>query len=167
MRLHYNSVLLFTLLISVNCQSRKSETIQSDEPGAEKIEEIKEDIDNEEYYADENESLDYQELYGHYIHESNTTGFNGNLEILPEGNDLYFSLTVKKQDCTSQASGVIGIAMGSATEFAGFYDNADCRMEFIFNRAGKTIRIREIGICTIYEGRCSFTGTYNKKNNQF
>jgi hypothetical protein len=108
---------------------------------------------------------DYQPLYGTYLHDSNTKGFSGLLEIEPEGNDLFFSLAIQQSSCTGSAEGLISMAIFSENEYAGFFDHANCRMEFLFNLKHHTIRIQEIGLCTLHESGCSFNGTYTKTNN--
>ncbi|MBX2955460.1 MAG: hypothetical protein KF846_04860 [Cyclobacteriaceae bacterium] len=109
------------------------------------------------------DTWDYSNLYGFYLHEGNMKGFTAYIEILPEGNDLSFSLTLTQNSCTGQAEGSIGMAIHTETEYGGFYDNADCRMEFVFNLVENTIRIQEIGPCRLHEMDCSFNGTYFKK----
>lgn len=106
---------------------------------------------------------DYQPLYGTYLHESNTKGFSGILQIEPEGNDLSFSLSVRQTGCSGTAEGLIGMAVFTDHEYAGFVDQTNCRMEFIFNRLNQTVRIQEIGLCTLHESGCSFNGTYIKQ----
>lgn len=149
------------IFISLGCQSKKDNTSDIEEIVAE--DEVSE-TDQDDFYESENTEWDYQPLYGSYVHESNTTGFSANLEIIPEGNDLSFSLSVKQPACTGQATGIIGLAIYSENEYAGFYNNANCRMEFQFNLVGKTIRVTEIGICSIHEAGCSFSGVYRKQN---
>ncbi|MBX2967026.1 MAG: hypothetical protein KF845_12850 [Cyclobacteriaceae bacterium] len=106
---------------------------------------------------------DIKPLYGVYLHESNTTGFTAILEIIPSGNDLSFSLSVKQNNCTGQAEGDIGIGVYTETEYAGFSDNLDCRMEFLFNLTRQSIRLQEVGHCTLHESGCSFNGVYVKR----
>lgn len=106
---------------------------------------------------------DYQSLYGIYLHESNTQGFTAILEILPQGNDLTFSLSVKQRNCSGQAAGSIGMAIHTETEYAGFFDNPDCRLEFLFNLKQQAIRLQEIGFCRLHENGCDFSGAYIKK----
>lgn len=106
---------------------------------------------------------DYQSLYGIYLHESNTKGFTAILEILPDGNDLTFSLSVKQSGCNGQADGVIGMAIHTKTEYAGFFDNPECRMEFLFNLTQQSVRLEEVGFCRLHERGCNFNGVYIKK----
>lgn len=111
------------------------------------------------------DNWDYSHLYGVYLHESNMKGFTAYLEIMPEGNDLSFSLSLKQNSCAGQAAGSVGMAIHGKTEYGGFYNHTDCRMEFIFNLVENTIRIQEVGPCTLHETGCSFNGTYFKKKN--
>lgn len=106
---------------------------------------------------------DYQSLYGIYLHESNTQGFTAMLEIIPQGNDLSFSLSVTQNNCTGQAEGNIGMAVHDETEYAGFFNNPDCRIEFLFNLKQQSIRLQEVGFCRLHENGCEFSGVYIKK----
>ncbi|MCU0396533.1 MAG: hypothetical protein MUC73_00385 [Cyclobacteriaceae bacterium] len=151
------------LLLLVACQSKPSETqseldIQSEPDSV---------IQDNEFELPPKTDWNYEILYGHYEHESNTRGFNSFVEIRPEGNDVWFDLSVNNQSCTGQASGFIGIALRTDNEYAGFYENNDCRLEFYFNIIEKTIRIEEVGFCKLHETGCGFAGVYRqvKKTN--
>ena len=161
-KLNFSTILFLIIVIFLTqsgCQTKKEDSRSEDYA-------LSEDVDtvstNKDFYATKDD-WDYQKLYGVYHHESNTKGFNAVLEIRPEGNDLTFSLSVSKQSCTTQIDGSIGIAFHSEKEYAGFYDNPDCRMEVMFYLKSNSIRIQEIGFCTLHEGGCSFTGIYVMK----
>jgi len=143
------------------CQSKQNTDNEIDNETTKESLVVEPDAD--EFIA-KNNDWDYQPLYGAYLHESNTKGFTGILDITAEGNDLTFSLSVQKQECSGQINGTIGMAIHNENQYAGFYDNADCRMEFIFNLSDNSIRITEVGICRLLEGGCRFGGTYRKKN---
>ena len=66
------------------------------------------------------DTWDYSNLYGFYLHGGNMKGFTAYIEILPEGNDLSFSLTLTQNSCTGQAEGSIGMAIHTETEYGGF-----------------------------------------------
>lgn len=150
------------LILLLGCgPSREKEAQAEEENVAEDTEEIIPDTDD--FMESEKIFWDYSELYGIYHHESNASGFSATLEIQPEGNDLTFSLSVKQQSCTGLAEGTIGMAVHSENEYAGFYDNPECRMEFYFNLNMKTIRIQEIGLCRLHESGCNFEGVYLRK----
>jgi len=160
----YSVLLLLPILAYTGCTNKKA----SDEPV--QTDEVVEQTDTissmDEYIIHEdNDGWDYRQLYGQYLHESNMKGFTAYLEILPAGNDLTFSLTLTQNSCTGQAEGSIGMAIHDETEYGGFYDNADCRMEFVFNLLEYTIRIQEVGPCRLHEMGCSFNGVYYKKKN--
>lgn len=158
-------LLYFLLLVCLmGCQPKKEAVNQYNEEHEDMLQPSDSIEDEDNFILDTDATLHYQKLYGRYVHESNTTGFSADLEILPQGNDLSFSISVRQQSCNGQASGSIGMAIHTAREYAGFYDNANCRMEFIFNLNVNTIRVQEIGICSVHEAGCSFGGVYIKKN---
>jgi hypothetical protein len=155
------NTLLLIILIIASCKQKETtqpESVQA-QPSADSTTLESTDAD---VFAPQND-WDYQSLYGIYLHESNTQGFTAILEILPQGNDLTFSLSVEQNNCTGKAEGSIGMAIHSETEYAGFFDNPDCRMEFIFNLKQQSIRIQEVGFCRLHENGCDFSGTYIKK----
>ncbi len=152
---------IFIYLLTAGCSTKSAEESSQTESISEQPGSISENNENTTYEITDN--WDYSELYGIYLHESNMKGFTAYLEILPEGNDLSFSLTLTQNSCTGQAEGSIGMAIHDETEYGGFYDNADCRMEFVFNLQENTIRIQEVGPCRLHEMGCSFNGTYFKK----
>ena len=155
------NTLLLIILIIASCKQKETtqpESVQT-QPNADSTALESTDAD---VFAPQND-WDYQSLYGLYLHESNTQGFTAILEILPQGNDLTFSLSVEQNNCTGKAEGSIGMAIHTETEYAGFFDNPDCRMEFIFNLKQQSIRIQEVGFCRLHENGCDFSGTYIKK----
>jgi hypothetical protein len=153
------NTILVSILIVTSCKQEKS--TQSESVTAyEEIDSIATDSRNA--FAPQND-WDYQSLYGIYLHESNTQGFTAMLEILPQGNDLTFSLSVEQNNCTGKAEGSISMAIHTETEYAGFFDNPDCRMEFIFNLKQQSIRIQEVGFCRLHENGCDFSGVFIKK----
>ena len=155
------NTLLLIILIIASCKQKETtqpESVQT-QPNADSTALESTDAD---VFAPQND-WDYQSLYGIYLHESNTQGFTAILEILPQGNDLTFSLSVEQNNCTGKAEGSIGMAIHTETEYAGFFDNPDCRMEFIFNLKQQSIRIQEVGFCRLHENGCDFSGTYIKK----
>lgn len=153
----------FLLIILTVASCKQKETTQSESI------ETQESVDSTileptdaDVFAPQND-WDYQSLYGLYLHESNTQGFTAILEILPQGNDLTFSLSVEQNNCTGKADGSIGMAIHTETEYAGFFDNPDCRMEFLFNLKQQSIRLQEVGFCRLHENGCDFSGVYIKK----
>ncbi|HRJ28998.1 MAG TPA: hypothetical protein PLV21_09380 [Cyclobacteriaceae bacterium] len=155
-----NAVLFFILLLT-GCSSKSTEESHSAPDAYDQADSSLSDQEDTAY--EKHDDWDYSELYGLYLHEGNMKGFTAYLEILPEGNDLSFSLTLTQNSCTGKAEGSIGMAIHTETEYGGFYDNADCRMEFVFNLGEHTIRIQEVGPCRLHEMSCSFNGTYFKK----
>jgi|SRR5690606_33818890 len=157
------SINTFLLIILIIASCKQKETTQPEsietQPSADSTTLESTDAD---VFAPQND-WDYQSLYGLYLHESNTQGFTAILEILPQGNDLTFSLSVEQNNCTGKAEGSIGMAIHTETEYAGFFDNPDCRMEFIFNLKQQSIRIQEVGFCRLHENGCDFSGVYIKK----
>jgi hypothetical protein len=155
------NTLLLIILIIASCKQKETtqpESVQT-QPSADSTTLESTDAD---VFAPQND-WDYQSLYGLYLHESNTQGFTAILEILPQGNDLTFSLSVEQNNCTGKAEGSIGMAIHTETEYAGFFDNPDCRMEFMFNLKQQSIRIQEVGFCRLHENGCDFSGVYIKK----
>lgn len=154
------AVTFFILLLAIGCSNKAAEeSVQTNDTNQQ--DSVSENQKNTAYEI--TDSWDYSKLYGVYLHEGNMKGFTAYLEILPEGNDLSFSLTLTQNSCTGKAEGSIGMAIHTETEYGGFYDNADCRMEFVFNLGEHTIRIQEVGPCRLHEMSCSFNGTYFKK----
>jgi hypothetical protein len=155
------NTLLLIILIIASCKQKETTQPESIEtqPSADSTTLESTDAD---VFAPQND-WDYQSLYGLYLHESNTQGFTAILEILPQGNDLTFSLSVEQNNCTGKTEGSIGMAIHTETEYAGFFDNPDCRMEFIFNLKQQSIRIQEVGFCRLHENGCDFSGVYIKK----
>lgn len=149
------------LMLTVSCQLRKA--ADHSEEVENSTEQTDTTIDLDHFIAPEENDWDYQMLYGVYLHESNSKGFTAILEILPEGNDLTFALSISKQSCSGQANGTVGMAIHSENEYAGFYDGENCRMQFFFNLIENSIRIYEVGICGQHEAGCSFEGTFRKK----
>jgi hypothetical protein len=153
----------FLLIILIIASCKQKETTQPEsietQPSADSTTLESTDAD---VFAPQND-WDYQTLYGIYLHESNTQGFTAILEILPQGNDLTFSLSLEQNNCTGKAEGSIGMAIHTETEYAGFFDNPDCRMEFIFNLKQQSIRLQEVGFCRLHENGCDFSGVYIKK----
>lgn len=152
---------LFIFFLTAGCSNKPIEESNQTEFVDEQPDSISENHERSSYEIID--TWDYSNLYGLYLHESNMKGFTAILEILPAGNDLSFSLTLTQNACTGMAEGSIGMAIHSETEYGGFYDNADCRMEFIFNLQENTIRVQEVGPCRLHETGCSFNGTYFKK----
>lgn len=148
------------LSVAMSCQLRKAQDrVEANEYSSEQSDTS---VDLDHFVAPPENDWDYHVLYGVYLHESNSKGFTAILEIIPEGNDLTFSLSIKKQSCMGQSSGQIGMAIHSENEYAGFYESENCRMQFFFNLIDNSIRIQEVGICTQHEAGCSFEGTFRK-----
>lgn len=159
----FSACILIPILTFAGCTKKASdEPLQSND--ADEYADTTLSMD-EHIIHEETDRWDYRQLYGQYLHESNMKGFTAYLEILPAGNDLTFSLSLTQNSCTGQAEGSIGMAIHDEKEYGGFYDNADCRMEFIFNLQENTIRIQEVGACRLHEMGCSFNGVYYKKRN--
>ncbi|MBX2963608.1 MAG: hypothetical protein KF687_13940 [Cyclobacteriaceae bacterium] len=151
-------VTLLLLLFIVGCSSKSvNEDHSASDDAYDSV------MTGEVRYYENIDSWDYSDLYGVYLHEGTIKGFSAYLEILPEGNDLSFSLTLKQNSCTGQAEGSIGMAIHGETEYGGFYNNAECRIEFIFNLVENAIRIQEVGACRLHETGCSFNGVYHKR----
>ncbi|MDL5050945.1 hypothetical protein QQ054_33640 [Oscillatoria amoena NRMC-F 0135] len=125
----------------------------------------------EDVYREEDKELftageqlwDYSELYGQYLHENNTRGFNAILELNPEGNDLAFTLSLIQGECEAKVDGFIGMIYHGENEYAGFFESEACRLSFNFFLIENQIRIDEIGICRAHAMGCSFGGLYVKK----
>ncbi|MCK6618363.1 MAG: hypothetical protein L6Q51_12045 [Cyclobacteriaceae bacterium] len=147
MRFHH--LLVFTLLA---CR-----------PGSLNKEQPVEPTDSTLAAAEPGQSVNYENLYGHYIHESNTQGFTALLELLPQGNDLSFTISLLQSSCESSLNGTIGMVYHGEDEYAGFFDSEPCRLAFNFFLAENKIRIDEIGICQVHPTGCSFGGTYVKR----
>ncbi|QOI98629.1 MAG: hypothetical protein HRU69_14570 [Flammeovirgaceae bacterium] len=107
--------------------------------------------------------VSYENLYGQYLHESNTRGFTALLELSPLGNDLSFTVSLQHSSCESNLNGTIGMVYHGEDEYAGFFDSEPCRLAFNFFLAENKIRIDEIGICQAHPTGCSFGGTYVKR----
>ena len=153
---------LFLIILTV-ASCKQKETIPSESIEAqESVDSTIVEATDADVFAPQND-WDYQSLYGLYLHESNTQGFTAILEIFPQGNDLIFSLSVEQNSCTGKAEGSIGMAIHTENEYAGFFDNPDCRMEFIFYLKQQSIRLQEVGFCRLHENGCDFSGIYLKK----
>lgn len=107
--------------------------------------------------------VNYDNLYGQYLHESNTNGFTALLELKPQGNDLSFTLSLLHSTCDATLDGAIGMVYHGNEEYAGFFDSEPCRLAFNFFHLENKVRIDEIGVCRTHPVGCSFGGTYIKK----
>lgn len=123
-------------------------------------------IQDDDFVIADETTWSLQPVYGHYENESNSTGFFAQLDLEPEGNDLAFSLSVRQSGCDGKANGTIGMIVFSENEYAGFFDNDDCRLEFIFNLKENSVRIQEVGFCRLRASGCNFAGTYRKRQPQ-
>jgi hypothetical protein len=105
---------------------------------------------------------DYTTFYGVYQHESNTTGFNASMELTPQGDDIQFNLTLSQANCQTTLTGTIGILDHGELEYIGFYDNENCRLQFVLVLQEKRVRVQEVTLCTLHPAGCSFEGSYVK-----
>ncbi|MFN3841598.1 MAG: hypothetical protein ACK4RF_12905 [Cyclobacteriaceae bacterium] len=119
--------------------------------------------DTEELTTTDDQPRDYTELYGQYLHESNSKGFTAILELNPQGNDLAFTLSLTQGKCEAKADGIIGMIYHGENEYAGFFDSDACRLSFNFFLIENQIRVDEIGVCRAHSLGCSFAGVYVKK----
>ncbi len=155
----YLRFIFFILLIG--CQPKKSDSLlENTSASREDSSEGKTYTEPAEVVLPDQSDWDYQLLYGSYQHESNSTGFSASLTINPEGNDVSFILSVNQNACSGRADGIIGMAHFSDDEYTGFYNHADCRLQFTFSPKQQTVRIEEIGLCMLHEKTCRFDGVY-------
>jgi len=151
--------LLCVLILLLGCQQKQSKET-SVEIDTTSIEATPQDA-----YEKPNNNYNYAEFFGTYDHESNTKGFTAMLVLRQNGNDVYFNASVAQGDCKGEMEGVIMMADRTETEYTGFYESDDCRLQFIFNRIEKKIDVKEISICHLLEQSCSFEGVYLKRIN--
>lgn len=151
--------LLFCILILLSgCRQKQSVEVSTTPPPAAK------ETTPEDAYEKPASNYDYAELFGVYDHESTTKGFSAVLSLRQNGNDLYFSASVAQASCTGETEGVVLMLEQNQNYFSGFYESDDCRLQFTFIPAEKKVDIKEVSICRLLEGGCSFEGTYLKRN---
>lgn len=140
----------------IGCQQKQSETkaTQTDTTTAE--------VKPQDAYEAPKE-YDYREFFGAYDHESTTNGFYATLSILQNGNDLYFNVSVVQGGCKGETEGVVLMVEHTQDYYTGFYESEDCKLQFTFNRLEKKIDIKEISLCRLLQGNCSFEGVYLKR----
>ena len=145
------------LLLLLGCQQKQSEetSVESDSTAVETT--------PQDAYEKSSNNYNYAEFFGTYDHESNTKGFTAMLVLSQNGNDVYFSASVSQGSCKGEMEGVVMMADHSETDYTGFYESDDCRLQFTFNRSETKIDIKEISVCHMLEQSCSFEGVYLKR----
>jgi hypothetical protein len=121
------------------------------------------EVTSEDAYEKPENNYDYRELFGVYDHESTTNGFSAVLSLRQNGNDLYFSVSVAQGSCKGETEGVVLMLEENQNYYSGFYESDNCRLQFTFIPAEKKVDIKEVSICRLLEGGCSFEGGYLKR----
>ncbi len=147
------SVYAVLLLAVLACKTKK-ENLQDQEVV---------DKSEDQNQQTEEQTWDYTDLYGQYVHENNTKGFSAILILEPQGHDLAFTLHLTQANCEATVAGNIGMMYHGETGYAGFFDDPACRLSFTFFLIEHQIRIEEIGICRSHALGCSFGGLYLKR----
>lgn len=150
-------ILLCVLLLIVCCQQK-----QSQEPSVE-TDSTSNEVTPQDAFEKPATNYNYSEFYGTYDHESNTKGFTAMLVLRQNGNDVYFTASVSQGSCKGEMEGVVMMAEQTQTDYSGFYESDDCRLQFIFSRTEKKVDIKEISLCHLLEESCSFEGVYLKR----
>jgi len=150
-------ILLCVLLVLVGCQQKQSQepSVESDSTSSE--------VTPQDAFEKPATNYNYAEFFGTYDHESNTKGFTAMLVLRQNGNDVYFTASVSQGSCKGEMEGVVMMAEQTQTDYSGFYESDDCRLQFIFSRTEKKVDIKEISLCHLLEESCSFEGVYLKR----
>jgi hypothetical protein len=160
---HLNSTdmtrcLFFILLILAGCK----EKVQQENVDNQGIE-----VDSAKDFFEQPEdgkTYDYARFLGIYDHESRTGGFSAVLAITENGNDLSFTLSVAQGNgCKGEAEGAIFMMSHETNYYVGFYQLENCQLQFSFMLQEDKIDVKEINICRLHEGSCTFEGTYAKR----
>ena len=119
----------------------------------------------EDAFEKEELQVDYREFFGVYDHESSTTGFTAVLALRQNGNDMYFNISVAQGSCKGETEGVVMIVEQTEVYVSGFYEADNCRLQFTFQREENKIDVKEVTLCQLLGGGCSYEGTYVKRKN--
>ncbi len=121
-----------------------------------------------EFYEHEGDekSYDYARFRGIYDHESRTGGFSAVLAVTENGNDLSFTISVAQGNCKGEAEGAIFMMSHEANYYVGFYQLENCRLQFTFMLQENKIDVKEINMCSLHEGSCTFEGSYAKRKSE-
>ena len=150
-------ILLCVILLLAGCQQKQSQesSVETDSTSNE--------VTPQDAFEKPSTNYNYSEFYGTYDHESNTKGFTAMLVLRQNGNDVYFTASVSQGSCKGEMEGVVMMAEQTQTDYSGFYESDDCRLQFIFSRTEKKVDIKEISLCHLLEESCSFEGVYLKR----
>lgn len=149
--------LLFIALILVGCKGKVDQE-RTDNQSIE-VDSAKEYFENPEG----EKSYDYARFTGIYDHESRTGGFSAVLAVTENGNDLSFTISVAQGNCKGEAEGAIFMLSHEANYYTGFYQIENCQLQFSFMLQEDKIDVKEINICRLHGGSCTFEGTYAKR----
>lgn len=118
-----------------------------------------------EFYRQETqENFDYSRFQGIYDNESTTTGFSAILTLAENGNDLSFTLSVTQgNSCKGHAEGKVFMMSHEPAFYVGFYEAENCPLQFSFMLQDDKVDVKEINLCKLREGNCSFEGSYVKR----
>lgn len=147
----------FIVLTIAGCKEKEKQKI-ADNQGIE----IDSATEFYEQAGDEN-SYDYARFKGIYDHESRTSGFSAVLAIRENGNDLSFTISVAQGNCKGEAEGAVFMMSHEANYYVGFYQLDNCQLQFTFMLQENKIDVKEINICRLHEGSCTFEGSYAKR----
>lgn len=136
-------------------------------PQADKPTEFIETDSAREFYTqpDDKPVYDYTSFQGIYEHESTTSGFAAVLTLTESGNDLAFTLSVAQGNCTGEISGKIVLVSHHDYYHVGFFERAECPLQFSLMVQETKIVVEEVSLCRLHESGCSFEGTYVKQKN--
>lgn len=106
---------------------------------------------------------DYRSFTGIYDHESTTKSFSAMLSITESGNDLSFILSVSQGTCTGKVEGRISMVSHAENYHIGFFELAECPLQFNLMTTENKIDVKEVGLCSAHKNNCAFEGTYSKR----
>lgn len=145
------------LLLLIGCTVKKSHEIAENQAvEIDSAREFYKDPDAETVYT-------YAQFAGVFDHESKTRGFEAVLSLAESGNDLSFIVSVSQGNCKGEAQGKITIIAHEENYYSGFFEQANCPLQFTLMLQEDKIDIKEINLCRLHENGCGFEGTYVKR----
>jgi hypothetical protein len=120
-------------------------------------------IDSTDAFEKDAVEYDYRDFMGIYDHESTAKGFSAVLSLRQNGKDMYFTISVSQGSCKGETEGVVMIIEQTEVYFSGFYESENCRLQFTLQRSETKVDVKEVTLCQLLGGGCSFEGTYAKR----
>jgi hypothetical protein len=148
------------IIILMSCgQKQSSEAITTSDTTSNEV------VPEDAFEKEDQLQIDYKRFFGVYDHESSTTGFSAVLALRQNGNDMYFNISVAQGSCKGETEGVVVIIEQTEAYLSGFYEADNCRLQFTFQRTENKVDVKEITLCQLLGGGCSYEGTYVKRKN--